>query len=263
MNEPTPTPRSQSPKKRALIPAIVAVMTLLGACGIHYQTYFSPPEIKGATFAGVQSCEECHEEIVHDFSSATHARLLADGANSVEVGCEACHGPGSLHNSSGGEVGTIHNPKSDPETCYQCHLDVKGTFNLTHAHPIGDNVTCNDCHDPHHGAAVKGGGVAAQTAAETCLQCHPAQGGPYVFEHEATRDGCTVCHSPHGSSNEKMLITSNQMLCLQCHFQTQTAPDQILIGGRNHASFVSRGTCWTAGCHESVHGSHVNSSLRY
>jgi hypothetical protein len=26
---------------------------------------------------------------------------------------------------------------------------------------------------------------------------------------------------------------------------------------------LSQGTCWTAGCHEAVHGSRVNSSLRF
>jgi hypothetical protein len=26
---------------------------------------------------------------------------------------------------------------------------------------------------------------------------------------------------------------------------------------------VQRGTCWSAGCHEAVHGSHVSSSLRF
>ena len=38
---------------------------------------------------------------------------------------------------------------------------------------------------------------------------------------------------------------------------------RLLIGGRDHAPFVQRGTCWSAGCHEAVHGSHVNSSLRF
>jgi hypothetical protein len=36
-----------------------------------------------------------------------------------------------------------------------------------------------------------------------------------------------------------------------------------LIGGFDHAGFVSRGTCWSAGCHEAVHGSQIGSSLRY
>ncbi|MBK1880089.1 cytochrome c3 family protein [Pelagicoccus mobilis] len=263
MNDsPRSTARSRPWSLLGLI-ASALVIAFLAACNLTYDSYFSPPQIPGATFTGVKSCEECHEEIVEEFEGATHAKLLNESHHAINLGCEACHGPASTHNESGGEVGTIHNPKSDPDTCYQCHLDVKGSFNLAHAHPIGDKVSCNDCHDPHSGAAIKGGGVAAMKEAETCIQCHQAQSGPYVFEHEATRDGCTVCHSPHGSPSDKLLKTSNQMLCLQCHFQQQTAPDVILIGGRNHASWVSRGTCWTAGCHESVHGSHVNSSLRY
>ena len=53
------------------------------------------------------------------------------------------------------------------------------------------------------------------------------------------------------------------MLCLKCHFQQQLAGGALLIGGMDHTPFVSQGTCWSAGCHEAVHGSQVNSSLRY
>lgn len=257
---------SQKPgrsKRRLVLPAVVAATFLLAACSVSYESFFRPPAIPGAEFAGVSSCEECHAEIVANFDGATHSNLLSGSAHAQNLGCEACHGPGSVHNDTGGEIGTIHNPKNDPNTCFQCHMDVQGSFHLPHAHPLGEHASCNDCHDPHKGQAVPGGGTAMLKEAETCLQCHQAQAGPFVFEHEATRDGCTVCHSPHGSTSEKLLKTSNQMLCLQCHFQEQTAPDVILIGGRNHAAFVNRGTCWTAGCHESVHGSHVNSSLRY
>jgi predicted CXXCH cytochrome family protein len=80
------------------------------------------------------------------------------------------------------------------------------------------------------------------------------------------RVGCGGCHDlldPPGTVNSKMLKARNQTLCLQCHYQQQTVTGQLLIGGRDHASFVQRGTCWTAGCHEAVHGSHVNSSLRF
>jgi DmsE family decaheme c-type cytochrome len=124
-------------------------------------------------------------------------------------------------------------------------------------------VTCTDCHDPHKGDAIMGGGTHLASANETCLKCHDAQRGPYVFEHEAMRENCTTCHNPHGTVNDKMLKARNQTLCLQCHYQQQTVGGQLLIGGRDHAAFVQRGTCWTAGCHEAVHGSHVNSSLRF
>ena len=91
----------------------------------------------------------------------------------------------------------------------------------------------------------------------------PAQRGPHVFEHEAMREGCTACHGAHGTVNAKLLKVRDSNLCLQCHFQQQTVGGQLMIGGRDHAAFVQRGTCWTAGCHEAVHGSHVNSSLRF
>jgi hypothetical protein len=54
---------------------------------------------------------------------------------------------------------------------------------------------------------------------------------------------------------------------LKCHFQSQGLPGQpagtIYIGSRDHTAFLSQGTCWSAGCHEAVHGSHVSSSLRF
>ena len=98
---------------------------------------------------------------------------------------------------------------------------------------------------------------------DTCGKCHMAQRGPFVFEHEAVREGCTSCHTVHGSVNNKLLTQRNQTLCIKCHFQQQTAPGRLLVGGIDHTGFVSRGTCWSAGCHEAVHGSRVSSSLRY
>ena len=77
------------------------------------------------------------------------------------------------------------------------------------------------------------------------------------------REGCTVCHSPHGSVNDKMLKSRGTSLCYQCHFQPQASNVSIMHGGVDHSNNVIRGTCWTAGCHEAIHGSHVNSSLRY
>ena len=81
--------------------------------------------------------------------------------------------------------------------------------------------------------------------------------------HEAMREGCVSCHSPHGSVNDKMLKARGNALCYQCHFQNQTADTAIIHGGGNHAGNVIRGTCWSAGCHEAVHGSHTSKPLRY
>jgi DmsE family decaheme c-type cytochrome len=129
---------------------------------------------------------------------------------------------------------------------------------------LDGKISCADCHDPHKGEAIIGGGARNLTAMnDTCLSCHPAQRGPFVFEHEALRENCTTCHNPHGTVNPKMLKSRSSNLCLQCHHQQQTAGGQIVIGGRDHAGSLNRGACWSAGCHEAVHGSHVNSSLRF
>ena len=140
-----------------------------------------------------------------------------------------------------------------------------GEVEPVHSHPVLDGkMSCSSCHDPHKGPAVRGGGTSLLTEHDTCGQCHTAQRGPFVFEHEAVREGCTTCHDPHGTVNDKMLVSRNANLCLKCHFQQQT-PSGIVIGGSNHgsASRLGRGTCWSAGCHEAVHGSQIGSSLRF
>jgi predicted CXXCH cytochrome family protein len=243
---------------------MTAVATMI-SCATVQTTIVIPPQIEGATLVGDKSCAECHQKHTSDFHSATHARLKAKGANAQEMGCESCHGPGSVHAQSGGARNTILNPRRDPEVCFTCHLEMKARFQTPHHHPVENGkVSCGDCHNPHKGPMIKAGGTSLTIEQDTCMQCHQTQRGPFVFEHEAIREGCTTCHDPHGAVNEKMLLQRNQNLCLKCHFQTQTASGRIYIGGQEHGlARLAQGTCWSAGCHEAVHGSHVSSSLRF
>jgi len=250
----------------ALLAVSLAVVAI--SCGTYTGTLIAPPQIAGATFVGSKSCEQCHQEIFRKFKTADHARLMAKGPNAEDMGCESCHGPGSLHNESGGAHHTIINPRRDSETCFQCHLEMRGSFAAVSHHPLEDGkVSCADCHNPHEGRMIKGGGTSQASANETCTKCHTAQQGPFIFEHVAMREGCTTCHNPHGSVNQKMLVSRNQDLCLKCHFQQQNVGTSLTIGDFTHQgagrTFLSEGTCWSGGCHEAVHGSLVNKHLRY
>ena len=246
--------------------ALAVVLTVFGACQNTSRTVLAVPGIAGAEYVGSEECTLCHDGIGREFSSTAHARLMVDGETGYELGCEACHGPGSLHAMEGEGRHLIHNPGRDPASCLQCHMDVQAQFALPHGHSVADGkVACIDCHDPHGDAGME---LFAEGILEpqsgSCASCHPAQAGPYVFEHEAMREGCTACHMPHGSVNDKMLKVRNANLCLQCHF-VESNQSALMIGGVDHAGFgyIQQGTCWTAGCHEAVHGSHVNSSLRF
>lgn len=257
--------------RRSSVLLFISVLAgvILIACVNVKRVVVMPPHVPGAEFVGSENCSECHDQIAEDFDSSTHALLKVQGANTEHIGCESCHGAGSVHANSGGAYNTIINPKKDPGVCFQCHLDVRSSFHLPHAHPVLDGkVSCSDCHDPHKGPAVKGG-TTLVGANDLCAQCHMAQHGPFVFEHEATREGCTICHQPHGSINAKMMRERNAAACTKCHPVQQTSGG-VFIGGFPHDTFVpggtsrlSRGTCWSAGCHEAVHGSQVSSSLRF
>ncbi len=266
----------------ALLAGASVLMLAVISCRTVSRAVVSLPNIPGAKYIGSKECEQCHEEIYKNFVTADHARLITDGPRALNAGCESCHGPASLHSDSGGEVkppysftagrpaltsygAQLSTPtaRTTETVCYTCHADVRGQFGLPNHHPVPEGkMTCTQCHDPHKGHARTSSMAAMRGQDASCLKCHPAQSGPFVFEHEALHTGCTTCHGSHGTINAKMLTVRDSNLCLKCHFQ-QVQGGAIRIGGADHTLRLQQGTCWTAGCHEAVHGSRVNSSLRF
>ena len=173
--------------------------------------------------------------------------------------------------TSGGDRKLIVNPGKNPDACFQCHLDKNAEFSLQYHHPVKEGrMSCISCHDPHGEDILKPKGMLVGRVNEECAQCHREQARPHVYEHEAMREGCTSCHNVHGSMNPKMLTERDNNLCLKCHAQvaSPTLPGVVSIGNMPHAgfgptSFLEQGTCFSAGCHTAVHGSDINSHLRY
>lgn len=132
-------------------------------------------------------------------------------------------------------------------------------------------MTCGDCHNPH------GELTTHERTNDLCLDCHSRYQGPFVFGHAPVEDDCTICHDPHGSVANNLLVQNEPFLCLQCHeghfhllrvgATSATAPISTATAGQSAAATVdaanphgaegfqmSFGTKCTS-CHAVVHGS--------
>jgi len=251
--------------------AFVQLLIILTSCSSIERTIMAPPAVEGATYVGNKACYDCHTNIVRIFPSSPHARLhSAELGMKGQSGCESCHGPGSRHIAAGGGRGRfIVNPGREPQPCLDCHLQTHAEFRMPQHHPVLEGkLTCVQCHDPHGSEIFKSArtGLAMSRLNESCGECHREQARPHVYEHDALREGCTTCHVPHGSINAKMLVQRDLNLCLKCHAQVAglgTSAGQLVIGTVDHTSFVSRGACWSSGCHTAIHGSNVSPTLHY
>jgi len=241
---------------------------LVNSCSTFSGTTIVPLEIPGAHYVGSSACRDCHGEIVRIFPASAHARLHFTKAGLPDQsGCESCHGPGSRHIESA-DHRFILNPRKDPGACFRCHQEIHAEFNLPQRHPVIEGrMNCVQCHDPHGGDSFKpSGGLAMARQNESCASCHREQARPFVFEHEALREGCTICHNAHGSVNRKLLIAADSNLCLRCHQQVigpGVPTGEFFIGKTPHAALMQLGSCWSAGCHTAVHGSNVHPRMLY
>jgi DmsE family decaheme c-type cytochrome len=90
---------------------------------------------------------------------------------------------------------------------------------------------------------------------ESCTSCHTEMRGPVVWEHAPVRESCATCHDPHGSSNDRMLVVRQPMLCQRCHVATRhpsSVYDYNAISVNKSNRMFGR-SC--VNCHSMIHGS--------
>ena len=199
------------------------------------------------TFAGAEPaeasrrCLSCHEY------GEEHANFSRSQHNSHEVSCVACHSP---HHAKEAQYLLV---ERQPGLCYSCHTETKQDFQRPFRHRVDQGlVRCSDCHNQHGGFLSK---QLRATAAQdqVCFKCHADKAGPFTFEHEPVKtEGCTACHTPHGSTNPRLLKRAQMnLLCLECHTLTQDSGAPAIPTFHNQSQKYSACTM----CHPAIHGS--------
>jgi len=183
-------------------------------------------------------CLSCHGENQKQrhFSSSAHA--------GNDVGCLDCHSP---HKAKEPEHLLV---RAQPGLCYGCHVSAKADFAKPYHHRVEEGlIQCNDCHNVHGTTTLRQARTLPSGDA-VCYRCHSDKRGPYVYEHVPVKtEGCASCHTPHGSTNPRLLRVSQvNLLCLQCHSFPAQGPQ-----GPAHNQSVKYQGCTM--CHMAIHGS--------
>lgn len=163
----------------------------------------------------MDNCLSCHGKEIN------RAEIRRSEHSQNDISCTSCH---SIHRSPTTKSLLA---KRQANLCYDCHGEVRAQFNMPSKHRVNEGVmTCTDCHNPH-GTPAPTWRMSARPRMvdqglvneEPCLKCHTDKRGPFLFEHAAVRvDGCESCHSPHGSTNSRLLKRPVLFtLCLECH----------------------------------------------
>jgi DmsE family decaheme c-type cytochrome len=164
-----------------------------------------------------------------------------------DVGCLDCHSP---HHAQEAQYLLVH---AQPTLCFGCHVTEKADFAKPYRHRVDEGfIRCGDCHNVHGTTTLRQVRALPQGDA-VCFKCHADKRGPFVYEHVPVKtEGCTSCHTPHGSTNPRLLNVSQvNLLCLQCHTSPFQGPS-----GPTHNQATKYQACTL--CHQAIHGSNFS-----
>jgi DmsE family decaheme c-type cytochrome len=187
-------------------------------------------------------CLSCHGE------SKAQAHFRASSHNSNDVGCLDCHSP---HHAKEERHLLV---KAQPALCYGCHTSTKAEFARPFHHRVSEGmIQCADCHNVH-GTTTLRQAQSLPSGDAVCFKCHVDKQGPFVYEHVPVKtEGCSACHTPHGSTNPRLLrVNQVNLMCLQCHSVPVQGP-----AGPAHNQSLKYQACTM--CHVAIHGSNFSS----
>ncbi|MCP4213999.1 MAG: hypothetical protein GY765_05040 [bacterium] len=204
-----------------VLPAVIVILGLI--------QFLPASAVTADSKAGeqIETCGECHEELVPAFKLTAHAAIDKLGLHKnvdATSSCESCHGSAAKHIEDGGEANTIFyfgkgSTNDITKTCLKCHADTKGQYM---AGPHGKAaMACTKCHlvhsnDPHKTPAIGG-------PTKGCAKCHMDVFAKFQLNnnHDLHTVGCDGCHDPHAPATATRLGGFKQETCFKCHTDKQ------------------------------------------
>jgi DmsE family decaheme c-type cytochrome len=194
-----------------------------------------------------EACTACHNR-------ASHALWEGSQHDQRNLGCTTCH---SIHSATGQPQLKARNQM---ELCSTCHRNVVNRQHRFNHMPVREGgLACSSCHNVHGSTNVRLL-RAGTTIDESCTSCHTEKRGPYLWEHAPVSESCITCHEPHGSNNDRMLVSKLPFLCQRCHVTSRHPPtvyEGYLLNNSSNANKIFTRGC--TACHQMVHGSNAPS----
>ncbi len=212
--------------------SFLGFILLVAAGCVHHKTAKKMavvPAVPGAKYVGNESCMDCHEDSVADFRKTIHGRMADFEIVGGNKGCEACHGPGSIHAEEPDmdNIIVFSNVSMDEATaiCISCH-DTGNLMDWQGSEHSMSGVGCTSCHYICHSSAEEADRLLVHSEPDLCYGCHQdVKMKTYYPSHHPIKEGkmvCTDCHKSHGSFLSS-LKTEERLndLCFNCHSSKQ------------------------------------------
>ena len=194
------------------------------------------------------TCDGCH---------SVNYDIRAKKPSEWNVGCETCHGPGSVHAAQPSRANIFNASQTDAisstDTCIQCHSQGQPRSGLidgkAYDWPVGYHVglRLQDYWklEPHTLGEASFTHYADGTAHKNRMQ-----GNDFVqslmYQRGVT---CATCHDAHGTENTAQLRKPTATICLDCHEPNSPNGPHVasLEDHTHHAQGSAGGEC--VACH--------------
>jgi DmsE family decaheme c-type cytochrome len=152
--------------------------------------------------------------------------MLDKRGGASHQGCEGCHGPGAGHVANPVDMTKIFSFKTQSakainNRCLTCHASGKEQMDFARSEHNKNNISCVDCHSPHHSKDPEF--LLVKSQPELCYTCHLQKKPDFAMPfHHRVNEGliqCSDCHNPHGTVGAKQVRTSatQDAVCYTCH----------------------------------------------